>query len=208
LIDAGNFVRAVLFCSEETAREGSRMWNFLAGTVCGVVLSISYVWYDVALPEWAVLPDTVKKSLNAAAVDDALVDPAIPEATRRRALEVYFANQAERAAVLEAELGYPLTRAIQNRRLKRAAQRLRAQWSGYDEVLKQPALRETMSNKYGASDDDKLKRHMLMAALQEKPVLAKWLKSRARTPSASNVLELVTEVSRLPQASSCEDGKH
>ena len=113
-----------------------------------------------------------------------------------------------RAAALETELGYPLTRAIQNRRVKRDAHRLRAQWSGYDEVLKQPALRETMSNKYGASDDDKLKRHMLMAALQEKPVLVKWLKNHERTPSVSNVLELVTEVSRLPQSSSCEDGKH
>ena len=183
------------------------MWNFLAGTVCGLVLSISYVWYDVSLPGWVELPDAVKKSLNAAVVDDALIDPGTPEATRRRALEVYFANQAERAAALEAELGYPLTRAMQNRRVKRAAQRLRAEWSKYDETLRQPALREAMSRKHGVSDDETLKRHMLMAALQEKPMLAKWLKAQSRMPSISNVLELVSEVSRLAPMASCRPGQ-
>ena len=179
------------------------MWNFLAGTVCGVVLSISYVWYGVSLPDWLELPDTFKKSLNAAVVDDALLDPDIPEATRRRALEVYFANQAERAAALEAELGYPIIRALQNRQVKRVAQHLRAQWSGYDAALRQPALRATLSRKHGAADNDTLKRHMLMAALKEEPLLANWLKIHSRTPSASNALEIITEVSRLAATSSC-----
>lgn len=180
------------------------MWNFLTGTICGVMLSISYVWYDVSLPDWIELPDAFKKSLNAAVVDDALVDPDIPEATRRRALEVYFANQAERAAALEAELGYPMTRAMQIRQVKRAAQRLQEQWSGYDMILSQPALRETRSLKYGASDDDTLKRRMLMAALAERPLLVKWIKTHSRTPSVSNVLEIVTQLSRLDPASACK----
>ena len=182
------------------------MWNFVAGTICGVILSISYVWYDVSLPDWVELPHAFKKSLNAAVVDDALVDPDIPEATRRRALEVYFANQAERAAALEAELGYPLTRAMQIRRVKRAARRLQEQWSGYDVILSQPAVRETRSRKYGVSDDDTLKRHMLIAAMEEQPLLARWLKAHARAPSVSNVLEIVKEVSRLEPASSCKPG--
>lgn len=173
------------------------MWNFLAGTVCGVVLSISYVWYDISLPDWLELPGVFQKSLNAAVVDDALVDPDIPEATKRRALEVYFANQAQRAAALEAELGYPLTRAMQTGRLKRSAQRLRDQWSGYDALLKQPALREMLARKHAASDDDTIKRHMLMAALQDQPILAKWLKDHTPPPSVANVLEVITEVSRL-----------
>jgi hypothetical protein len=190
-------------CPHDTRRGGKKMWNFLAGTVCGVLLSVSYVWYDLSLPDWVELPDTFKKSLNAAIVDDALVDPDTPEATRRRALEVYFANQAERAAALEAELGSPLTRAMQFRRVKRAAQRLREQWSQYDVTLRQPAMREFKSRKHGTSNHDTLKRHMLMAALQEQPLLTKWLKAHSPEPSVSNVLEVVTDIARLEPASSC-----
>ena len=179
------------------------MWNFVAGTVCGVMLSIGYVWYDVSPPSWLELPGLFQRSLKAAVVDEALVDPEVSEATRRRALEVYFANQAERAAALEAELGFPLTRAMQTRRVKRAAQRLLTRWSGYDEVLKQPALREAMSQKHGAPDDDMLKRRMLMEALAEQPVLTAWLKERSRVPTEANVLEVLKEVGRLEAASSC-----
>ena len=32
------------------------MWNFVAGTVCGVMLSIGYVWYDVSPPDWLESP--------------------------------------------------------------------------------------------------------------------------------------------------------
>jgi hypothetical protein len=183
------------------------MWNFLAGTVCGVVMSVSYVWYDVSLPDWVELPDAFKKSLNAAVVDDALVDPDIPDATRRRALEVYFTNQAERAVALEAELGYPLSRAMQVRRVQRAAQRLLTEWSKYDVTLSQPALREFKSRKHGTSDHDTLKRHMLMAALEGQLLLTKWLKKHARAPSASNVLEIVTEASHLTPTASCKPGQ-
>jgi hypothetical protein len=38
------------------------------------------------------LPVLFQKSLKAAAVDDALFDPDVPDAMRRRALEVYFEN--------------------------------------------------------------------------------------------------------------------
>lgn len=179
------------------------MWNFVAGTVCGVMLSIAYVWYDVSPPSWLELPDLFQRSLKAAVADEALVDPEVPEATRRRALEVYFANQAERAAALEAELGFPLTRAMQTRRVKRAAQRLLTRWAGLDELLKQPALREAMSQKHGAPDDDTLKRRMLMAALAEQPVLTAWLKERSRVPTETNVLEVLRDVGRLEAASSC-----
>lgn len=179
------------------------MWNFVAGTVCGVMLSIAYVWYDVSPPDWLELPGLFQRSLKAAVVDEALVDPEVPEATRRRALEVYFANQAERAAALEAELGFPLTRAMQTRRVKRAAQRLLTRWSGLDELLKQPALREAMSQKHGTPDDDTLKRRMLMAALAEQPVLTAWLKERSRVPTEANVLEVLKKVGRLEAASSC-----
>lgn len=183
------------------------MWNFVAGTVCGVMLSIAYVWYDVSPPSWLELPGLFQRSLKAAVADEALVDPEVSEATRRRALEVYFANQAERAAALEAELGFPLTRAMQTRRVKRAAQRLLTRWSGLDELLKQPALREAMSQKHGekhgAPDDDTLKRRMLMAALAEQPVLTAWLKERSRVPTETNVLEVLRDVGRLEAASSC-----
>ncbi len=132
------------------------MWNFLVGTVCGVVLRFPTSGTTFHCPTGLSCLTPSRRASNAAVVDDALIDPDIPEATRRRALEVYFANQGNAPAALEAELGYPLTRAMQNRRVKRAAQRLRAEWSKYDETLRQPALREAMSRKHGVSDDDVL----------------------------------------------------
>jgi hypothetical protein len=176
------------------------MGKFLAGAVFGLVLSVCYVWYGVTLPGWMELPVLFQKSLKAAAVDDALFDPDVPDAMRRRALEVYFENQAKRAAALEAELGYPLTRELRFRRAKRAAQILRAQWSGYDAALEKPALRKTLLARHGVADNDNLKRRMLMAALRKKPALLQWFKLQSRTPSEVNVLEVLTELSQSRRA--------
>lgn len=176
------------------------MGKFLAGAVFGLALSVSYVWYGVTLPGWMELPALLQKSLKAAAVDDALFDPDVPEAMRRRALEVYFENQAKRAAALEAELGYPLTSELRFRRAKRAAQILHAQWIGYDVALEKSALRKALIARHGVSDNDSLKRRMLMAALRKEPTLLQWFKLQSHTPSEANVLEVLTELSRRRRA--------
>ncbi len=175
------------------------MWKFLGGTLFGLVLSVAYVWYGIALPDWMELPGLFQRSVTAAAIDDVVIDLDTPEATRRRALEVYFANQAKRAAELEAELGFPLTRAMQFRRVKREAQILRAQWSALDVALGKPALLQALQAKHQTTDSDTLKRRMLMAALAEKVLLKKWLERHSRQATEQNVIEVITNISRLAE---------
>jgi hypothetical protein len=51
------------------------MWNFFAGTVFGLGLSVAYIWYDVSLPKWLELPGVFQESIKAAVADEALFDP-------------------------------------------------------------------------------------------------------------------------------------
>lgn len=173
------------------------MGRFLAGTVFGLVLSVSYVWYDVALPEWVELPDMFQRSLKAAATDDTLFDVNAPSDMRQRALEVYFATQAKRAAAVDASLGHPLLTALVVKRVRDRARVLNAQWSGYDKALAKPALRKVLVAKYGVADDDRLKRHMLLAALRERTFLINWIKRHRSAPDVKTVREIVREVSGL-----------
>ncbi|MGI9424919.1 MAG: hypothetical protein ACR2PA_17105 [Hyphomicrobiaceae bacterium] len=176
------------------------MWNFLAGTAFGLIVSTAYVWYDVSLPKWVELPSVLQGSLQAAVIDDTLMDLDSSDATRRRAVEVYFSSQAKRAAVLEAELGFPLVRALQFRRARRAAKILNGQWSIYDKALAKPPLREALVRKHGAGRDEELKQQMLFAALQKKPFLKTWIERHVATPTVANLRQLLTQIGRMRNA--------
>ena len=173
------------------------MWNFFAGTVFGLGLSVAYVWYDVSLPKWLELPGVFQESIKAAVADEALFDPNAPADMRRRALEVYFANQSKRMAAIEIELGYPLTSQIQRRRIGRAAQVLRSMWSAFDTALSKPSLRAALVKKHGDGSDEVLKRRMLLSALRKKPSLMSWIEKHHGAPTEGNVREVLIDVSRL-----------
>lgn len=172
------------------------MGKFLSGTVLGVLLSVTYVWYDWKPPEWFEFPDVLQRSLKAAATDDTLHDLDAASDVRQRALEVYFANQAERAAALDANLGHPILRALVRDRVRRRARVLRGLWSAYDTALSKPALREKLEVKHGTQATDQLKRRMLLAALREEPFLMRWIEKRRARPTEINVRELLRSVSR------------
>lgn len=171
--------------------------KFISGTVFGLILSVAYVWYDAKLPDWLELPDTLQRSLKSAATDDALYDLDAPLDMRQRALEIYFANQAERAARLDAKLGHPILRELVRRRVVRRAQFMRNLWTGYGLQIEKASLRKVLVTKHGDVDDETLKRRMLMDALQDEAFLSGWLKSHRPAVSPENVYETLLEVSQL-----------
>ncbi len=173
------------------------MGKFLIGTIFGLVLSVAYVWYDAKLPDWLELPDTLQRSLKAAAADDTLFDLDAPLEMRRRALEIYLANQASRAATIDADLGHPILSELVRRRVRRQAQIKRGLWSAYDQALGKPALRETLVTKYGDVDDETLKQRMLLAAVREEPFLHSWILRYRSAPTEKNVRALLVEISQL-----------
>ena len=176
------------------------MWKFFGGVISGLALSVVYVWSGIAPPGWMELPDLFKKSLNAAVVDDAVIDPDTPVDTRVRAIEVYFANQAKRMAALEAQAGFPLTRMLRFQRVKRDAQVLRNEWRSFGKALDQPSVRKRLEAKHGAQDRDDIKRLMLIEALAKKKLLSGWLKRHGLRPDRGNILEVLTDVSRMDRA--------
>lgn len=173
------------------------MGKFLAGTVFGLILSIAYVWYGVQLPKWLELPDTFQRSLKAVVTDEALFDLEASDGRRRRALEIYFATQAQRAAALDADMGHPLLNEMTRRRAVRKARVLRGLWSAYDKAINQPELRKSLVKKHGETDDDTLKRRMLLAAVREEAFLFAWLEKHDSTPTVANVRELLVKFSHL-----------
>ena len=124
------------------------MGKFIAGAFFGLVLSVAYVWHGVKLPDWIELPEVLQGSLKTAATDNALYDLNAPADRRRRALEVYFANQAERASQIDQSLAHPILNELMRRRVKRRAQVLRGLWSAYDQALNKPALRKVLVKKH------------------------------------------------------------
>ena len=67
-------------------------------------------------------------------------------------------------------------------------------------TLEKTPLRKALVARHGVSDNDSLKRRMLMAALRNEPTLLQWFKLQSRKPSEANVLEVLTELSRLRRA--------
>lgn len=173
------------------------MRNFLFGSLFGMALSVAYVWYGVSLPKWLELPGAFQRSVKAAAVDETLYDLKAPADMRLRALEVFFENQAKRAAKLDAKLGHPILGQLETQRVRRKARMLRGLWSAYDVALDKPHLREALVRQHGDVSNELLKRRMLLKAVQKEEYLMGWLRRERKIPNEANVREVLAEVSRV-----------
>lgn len=174
------------------------MLKFLLGTATGVVFAFAFVRYDVELPAIFDLPEKVKKNVVSTVVEGDLYDLARDEATRTRALEVYFKNRAGDAVKIDAAAGHPFREALYRARAAREARALAGQWTAYDAALAKPALRTTLEEKHGVSDSDALKRAMLWRALDGKPFLKAWLDQHHESVTAENLHDLLTEAVKSP----------
>jgi len=175
------------------------MLKFLLGAALGVVLAVVFVRFNWEPPAVLDLPDTVKKDVVSAAIEGDLYDLDNDEATRTRALEVYFKTRAGTAAKLDAAAGHPFLAALYRERATREARILAQTWTAFDKVLAEPALKATLERKHAVSEPGALKRAMLFAALQKKPFLKTWLARNLEPPTADNLRDLLTRAaSRTP----------
>ncbi len=69
-------------------------------------------------------------------------------------------------------------------------------------MLAQPALRATLERKYGATEDDALKRAMLMEALGKTAFLKAWLEREHGQVTAEDVRAVLAEAAKLPESNS------
>jgi hypothetical protein len=104
------------------------------------------------------LPETLTANLMTTAVEADLSDLNAAEGRARARAKSHFRQQRGRR-------GTRSWRRNTRERARREAAKLVAAWRGYDDVLAQPALRATLERKDGVSEDDALKRAMLMDAL-------------------------------------------
>jgi hypothetical protein len=173
------------------------MLRFILGTAFGAFLAFAYVQLGIEPPEFLKLPERLKGNLVATAVDEDLYDLDNDQPTRTRALAVYFKNRATDAAKLDEAAGHPFLNTLYRTRAVREARTLAALWTAYDEVLAKPELRSALEAKHGVSDDDALKRAMLLEALAKKPFLTAWLARDQPSPTVENVREAIDRAAAL-----------
>lgn len=174
------------------------MLKFFVGTALGAILSFVFVRFGLEPPAITKLPEKLKANLVTTAVEADLYDLNAAAGVHERALKVYFDNRAGSAAKLDAGAGHPFQTALHRDRATREARRLNAAWSAYDEVLAKPPLRATLERKYGESEDNALKRAMLMDALAKQPFLKAWLERAHGEVTSANVRALLTESAKAP----------
>jgi hypothetical protein len=170
------------------------MAKFVLGVVLGAVLAFGYVRWNVSLPAFLALPEQLRGNLVSAATEADLYDLDRDSSTRRRALEVLFANRAEFAATVDAEAGHPFLAALFKARAVREARRVVAQWPAFDDVLAKPALREALVRKHGTVDTTELKQAMLVEALGRQPFLEAWLARHVGQVRPEDLREILGQV--------------
>jgi hypothetical protein len=173
------------------------MLKFIIGTAFGALLAFASVRLGIEPPGILKLPERLKGNLVATAVEEDLYDLDNDQPARTRALAVYFKNRASDAAKLDETVGHPFLNALYRTRATREARTLAALWMAYDEVLAKPELRRTLETKHDTSEDDALKRAMLLEALANKPFLTAWLARDQPPPAAENIRELVDQAAAL-----------
>jgi hypothetical protein len=176
------------------------MGRFLLGLVMGIALSLGYVRWGVAIPDYLNLVERLRGNIVSTAVEEDLYDLAQPIEIRRRALEVFFESRAKFAVEADAEYGHPFLEALYRKRATHEARLLRSQWDAFDAALDQPALRRALEKKHGATDDLAIKQAMLFAAYQEKPFLVRWVSEQRReSPTPETLLLLIGKLSMFPK---------
>lgn len=173
------------------------MWKFLAGLFSGASLAFLYVVFNVEMPEFLRLSDNLKGNLISASTEQQLYESPDP-ATRLRALEIFFDNRAGEAAAIDAEAGHPFLAALHRARATREARQLSMAWDGYDDVLKQPALRNSLIRRHGVSDDTEIKQAMLWDELQDRQFLRQWLEANHGPQTPAALYDTLVEARRDP----------
>ncbi|MBY0225994.1 MAG: hypothetical protein K2Q28_09335 [Hyphomicrobium sp.] len=172
------------------------MLRFLFGIVFGAALSFGYVKWGGALFDFVGLPDRLRGNIVSSVSDGALYDLQQDAGTRQRALAVFFGNQPELAATIDAEAGHPFLSALHHRRAAREARQLRAQWEAFDTVLEKPGLRQSLEKKHATKDMLELKREMLTEALVKQPFLQAWIGRYHPGTAKDDLLAVLTEIGR------------
>lgn len=175
------------------------MLKFIVGVIVGALLSAGYVHYGWSVPEVLRLSDRLAGNLVSTATDDVLYDLDADPETRKRALEVYFANRAPDAAKLDAAAGHPFLIVLHRERVAREARQLLLSAPAFDETLGKDSLRAALEKKFATTDRQVLKRAMLMDALDRKPFLKLWLEKNGGVITADGLDE------RLKNAASVVD---
>lgn len=174
------------------------MLKFFTGTALGALLAFVFVRFGLEPPAIVKLPEKLKANLVTTAVEADLYDLSAADDVHERALKIYFDNRAGDAAKLDAAAGHPFLAALHRERARREARKLIAAWDAYDDVLAQPALRATLERKYGVTEDDALKRALLMDALEKAAFLNTWLERGRGAVTAEDVREVVVEAAKVP----------
>lgn len=172
------------------------MWRFLAGAAAGAAAAVLYVLFNVQLPTILQLPALVRDGVISTTTEAELYDLQSANPARQRALEIYFAKRAQDAAAVDADAGHPFLKALHSARARHEAQQLSAKWDAFEQVLAQPALRETLIRKHGAGDGLSLKQAMLWNALEEYPFLKQWLTITYGPPSMQSLYTMLLDARR------------
>lgn len=158
------------------------MWKFIGGVLLGIVVALGYVRFDLPLPDFLQLPGTLKGNFVATVTEGELYDLSADAGVQRRALEIYFDNQARAAAEVDAGAGHPFLHALHRERARREARQVLASRSGFATALEQPALRETLERKHGTTDEKALLAALLVERLEGHAFLSRWLEQEANCP--------------------------
>lgn len=170
------------------------MLKFVVGAMLGAALAFSYVRWNVELPAFLSLPDKLRGNIVSTTTEGELYDLDRDPGTRRRALEILFANRADYAAKVDADAGHPFLSALLAERASREARQLAAQWKAFDAILSKPALREAQERRHRVTETDALKRAMLHEALGRQEFLKAWLARNAGPVTPDNLREVLRRV--------------
>jgi hypothetical protein len=163
------------------------MLKFFLGLFAGIIGSVTYVYFNVQLPEFMQLPGLLKDNIVSSTTEEALYDLGGEATGRQRALEIYFASRPAEAAQLDADSGHPLMGALYAQRATREARQVSMMWSAFDVALEKPALRQALERRHGTTDTEALKLTMLLDAIGDRPFLKSWLEQAYGPVTADNV---------------------
>jgi hypothetical protein len=173
------------------AKESNPVWKFVCGVMIGVVLSWAYVRFGFTLP--GILGWTGKVSSEAIVMtaEGTLYDPHATADVRKRALAVIVGQKPSLFLEIDAALDNRFYEEALRRKAVRKAQLIRSETSGYDVALSKPALRKVLETKHGATDDDSLKRRMLIARIRDDEFLNSYLTRRVPDLNSDQLVDTV-----------------
>lgn len=176
------------------SKESDPIWKFVFGLLIGVVLSWAYVRFGFTLP--GILGWTGKVSSEAIVMtaESTLYDPQATIDERKRALAVIVGQRPALFLEVDQVLNNGFYEEALRRKAVRKAKLIKGQISGYDMALSKPALREVLEKKHRATDDETLKRRMLLASVDDDEFLSSYLKRRFPDRTADGIVDTVLGV--------------